>query len=80
MTLHPVTSQTIHSIGYDPATKRMQVSFHAYDKRKSARLYEFEQVTPEQHAAFMAAQSKGKHFGEHFRGKVMEHPCRRIIT
>lgn len=59
----PVESSNLHSIGYDPATQKMNVKF------KSGGHYEYSDVPPEAHAAFMAAPSKGKHFIGTITGK-----------
>lgn len=63
MKLEPVTSSNIAAIGYDHATKTLGVQF------KSGGLYHYHGVQPHEHAAFMSADSHGKHFGKHISGK-----------
>jgi hypothetical protein len=63
MTLEPVQSSNIKAIGYEPATSTLAVQFH------SGTTHEYAGVTPAEHAAFMAAPSKGKHFHKHIRAK-----------
>ena len=58
----PVKSSMMKSVGYDPATKILHVEF------PTGQVYEYSGVTPEQHSAFMAAESMGKHFGKHIAG------------
>lgn len=57
----PVTSSNIAAIGYDPATKALTVQF------KSGAQHRYADVSPDAHAALMAAESKGKHFHAHIR-------------
>ncbi|HEY1806029.1 MAG TPA: KTSC domain-containing protein [Terracidiphilus sp.] len=61
--LKPVSnSSNIQAVGYDPQAKEMHVQF-------SSGTYVHEGVSPEQHAALMAAPSKGKHYHAHIKGK-----------
>lgn len=59
MEMKPVTSSNIARIGYDPAARNLAVEF------KSGGVYHHADVSPEDHAAFMAADSKGKHYNSH---------------
>ncbi len=68
MDMEPVKSTNIRAIGHDPATSTLRVEF------KNGGIYEFPAST-EDHAALMASDSKGKHFYQHFRGKV---PARKV--
>lgn len=61
MQMETVDSSNVHSIGYDPETQTLAVQFH------SGHTSEYPDTTPEQHAAFMAAPSKGQHFHRHIR-------------
>lgn len=54
-------SSNIEAIGYKNGILSVQF--------KSGGLYHYEDVTPEQHRAFMAADSYGKHHREHIHGK-----------
>lgn len=63
MQMQQVESSNIHSVGYDAATKTLRVRFH------SGRSYEYPNVSAEQHAALMNAESKGQHFHRDLRRK-----------
>ena len=56
MKLEPVESSNIKGVGYDPSTRALRVQF------SSGQVHQYEDVPPETHAAFMASESKGKHF------------------
>lgn len=72
-----VKSSQIFAVGYDPATKKMQVEFHAKgDKHRS--VYEYDNIEPHHHEALVGAESIGTHFGKHIRGNTDKHPYRRI--
>ena len=66
--LQPVESHQIGKIGYDEATQTLAVQF----KRGAMAIYHYPGVTPEQWAAFNAAESKGAHFGQHFKALAFE--------
>lgn len=59
----PVKSSQIVSIGHDPATKTLEIEF----PRQS--VYQYAGVSTEQAKALMDAESIGKHFGAHIKGK-----------
>ena len=61
MTMQPVRSSNIESVGYEDGT--MHVKF------KSGKTYVFAEVPTEAHAAFVGADSVGKHFAAHIKGK-----------
>lgn len=63
--LTPVESHKIGAIGYDAANQTLAVVF----AKGKGDLYHYPNVTPEQHAAFVGAESLGKHFGEHIQGR-----------
>ena len=50
-------------MGHDPETSKMRVQFH------TGHTYEYEEVSEEQHADFISADSIGKHFNNHIQGK-----------
>lgn len=58
----PVESSQIASIGYDQATKTLAILF-----ARGGSLYQYPDVEPEVHAAFIAAESVGKYFGAHLK-------------
>lgn len=63
MDLRPVESSNIRAVGYDPAERAMEVQF------KGGNHYRYKDVPPESHAALIGAESVGKHFHAHVRGK-----------
>lgn len=56
-------SSNVKAVGYDPATREMQVQF------KGGAIYTHANVPAEKHTAFMRAQSYGTHYHDNFRGK-----------
>ena len=70
MELKPVTSSQIHAIGYDPVKQQLHIQFFRYAKGSDPApgpIYEYDGITPEQHAALVAAESTGKHFGANIK-------------
>ena len=61
--LTKVDSNQVGSIGYDPARKVLAATF----ARGPGHVYHYPDVSPETHAAFMAAESKGTFFGQHIK-------------
>jgi len=61
--LTPVESNQVKAIGYDEATKTLAVTF----TRGTGAIYHYPGVTPEQHHAFVKAESIGVHFGKHIK-------------
>jgi hypothetical protein len=59
----PVESNQVGAVGYDADTKTLAVTF----KRGAGAIYHYPNVEPEQHAAFLKAESIGKHFGAHVK-------------
>ncbi len=76
-----VDSTQIHSIGYDPETQTLAVRFtRGYgDKRGPGSLYHYANVTREDYDAFLAAESKGKHFGQHIKPFADKYPYQKIV-
>ncbi|NDZ11528.1 KTSC domain-containing protein [Variovorax sp. WS11] len=58
-----VESHQVAAIGYDPESKTLAVTF----TRGPGHIYQYPGVEPEVHAAFIAAESIGKYFGEHIK-------------
>ncbi len=58
MTMTPVQSASIHSIGHDPETSTLHVKFHSGDT------YHFHNVSALKHQALMAAPSIGRHLNQ----------------
>lgn len=76
-----VDSTQIHSIGYDPETQTLAVRFtRGYgEKRGPGSLYHYANVTQEDYDAFLAAESKGKHFGAHIKAHPEKFPYQKIV-
>jgi KTSC domain len=66
-----VDSGTVASIGYEPRRCELDVEF-----RESGDVYRYFGVSAEEHAAFMAAESKGTHLNQVFKAK--RHPYRLV--
>lgn len=66
--LNPVDSNKIKAIGYDASTQTLAVVF----KNGTGAVYHYPNVTPEAHAAFVGAESMGKHFGQHIQNLPFE--------
>lgn len=64
-----VTSSSIVSVGYDAAQAILEVEFC------NGSIYQYSDVTLDQHRALMGAESKGTHFNLHVRDR---HPYRRV--
>lgn len=58
--LNDVESHKIRQIGYCPETRTLAVTF-----QRSPAIYHYPDVAAETAQAFMAAESKGRYFGEH---------------
>ncbi len=59
ISLAPVASSQIKSIGYDATSKTMAVQFN------SGATYHYDDVPAETHSALMSAKSVGGHFHKH---------------
>jgi hypothetical protein len=66
MELDAVSSSMVQVIGYDKKARRLEVVF------ASGKAYFYEGVPPEEHAALMRAESKGKYMRAHIIGR---YPC-----
>jgi hypothetical protein len=62
MRRNPVRSTSIASIGYRPAERELEIEFRA-----SGDVYRYFDVPAEEHAAFMAAESKGTYLNQVFK-------------
>lgn len=61
--LTPVESSQVKAIGYDAATKTLAVTF----TRGPGTEYQYMNVEPALHAAFIGADSIGTFFGQHIK-------------
>lgn len=57
----PVNSSNIHSVGYDRESQTLEVAFSG-----SGGIYQYADVRPDEYAALLAAESKGRHLQRHF--------------
>lgn len=55
-------SSTIASVGYDAATRTLEVQFRPTPSAKDGAIYTYTDVPPEVHAELLAAPSIGKCF------------------
>jgi hypothetical protein len=62
-----VDSTSIASVGYEPRSRELEIEF-----RQSGDVYRYFEVSAEQHAEFMAAESKGSYLNQAFKPK--DHP------
>ena len=77
MTMKPVNSSQIHSIGHDAATNTLAIRFNGRNNTPGS-LYHYANVTPDDFAAFSDAESQGKHFYKHIKPNVDKHPFQSI--
>ena len=72
MEMKPVTSSQIHAIGYDPAAKKLHVQFFQGKgaDRGPGPIYEYDDITPDQHSGLVGAESIGSHFGKHIKNNT----------
>lgn len=59
----PVKSSSVRSAGFDPTTGRLEVEF------ARGTLYSYKGVSQEMYDGLMAAESAGKFYAQHIRGK-----------
>lgn len=57
----PVKSSDLRAVGYDPRSQILYIDFH------SGGRYMYSGVPVSEHAALMAADSKGKYFAAHIK-------------
>lgn len=62
--MNSVQSSQIASIGHHPGSNTLRVKFHG-----SGATYDYENFPAEKFAEFTKAESKGKFFGSHVKGK-----------
>lgn len=77
ITMQPVESSQIHSIGHDAASNTLAIRFKNY-KGEATSLYHYDNFTADDFAAFRGAESIGKHFGQHVKNETAKYPYRRI--
>lgn len=85
MTRTPVQSSQIVAIGYDPATKQLEIEFKRFirpntppEQVKPNSVYLYENITPEMHAALIGAESIGTYFGKFIKPFPIALPYKKI--
>lgn len=68
-----VDSASIASIGYEPRRRELEIEF-----RQSGEVYLNSEVSAEEHAEFMAAESNGTYLNQVFKPKM--HPYLVVVT
>jgi len=63
MNRQPVQSSNIRAIGYDPATRTLEIEFH------SGGIYQYFDVPESVHSGLLAAPSKGSYFNERIKDR-----------
>ena len=75
ITLTPVESSQIASIGYDATSKTLAIQFR--NKKGVGNVYHYSNVPADVHQAFVAAESKGRFFGATIKDNT-DFPYRKI--
>lgn len=57
----PVESSSLRDVGYDPDARVLEVGF------RNGGVYRYLDVPPEEHAALLAAESRGRHLNLHVK-------------
>ncbi|MCC8376737.1 MULTISPECIES: KTSC domain-containing protein [Photorhabdus] len=57
----PVSSSNLHSVGYNQATKTLEIAF------RDGGIYQYYGVPPQIHQGLMNAPSKGRYFHKHIK-------------
>jgi hypothetical protein len=65
--LTPVQSSQIHAVGYDAGSRTLRIQFKSAGGPGST--YDYPGVPADKHADFLKAESVGKFFGAHIKGK-----------
>lgn len=73
ITMTPVTSSQIHSIGHHPESDTLAVRFPPNRKGVSS-VYHYAHFNSETFAAFEKAESKGSFFGKHIKPCADQYP------
>ena len=75
--LDSVESSQITAIGHDPESNTLAIQFKNW-KGEPASLYHYSNFTAEDFAAFKAAESIGKHFGQFIKPETVKYPYVKI--
>ena len=63
MRREPVTSSNLHSVGYDPTAKILEIEFN------SGSIYQYFEVPEAVYRGLMAAPSHGEYFHAHIKDR-----------
>lgn len=77
ISMQPVASSQIHSIGHDAETNTLAIRFNGRNNAPGS-LYHYANVTPEEFKAFAGAESQGKHFYKHIKPFTDKYPFQKI--
>lgn len=66
----PVRSSNIRSVGYDPASRTLEVEFN------SGGIYQYSGVPATIYQGFMRAASKGSYLYDHIKGRYPDRQVR----
>lgn len=70
-------SSQIYAHGHCPETNRLHLQFKS--KGGAGAVYEYQNFTSTDYAAFLAAESKGSHFGKFIKKETEKHPFTRVV-
>jgi hypothetical protein len=73
-TLQPINSSALKAAAYDPASQTMFIQF------PSGNIYAYPEVSTDTWAAFQAAESKGKFYGQNIKGTFTGTPVKEDQT
>lgn len=79
----PVTSSQVAAIGYDPASKQLDVEFKPFQKKGETTprpnvTYRYQNVTPELHTDIITAESIGREINQRIKKLPGSYPYRRL--
>lgn len=73
-----VKSSQIEAIGYHPESQQLDVEFVSRKKDAPPSVYRYSSVPLHVHAELIAAESIGRHFGEHIKKLPGSYPFRKL--
>jgi hypothetical protein len=76
ITLKPCVSKQLHAYGWCPNTNTLDIQFKG--KNGPGSTYRYSNVSAEDYAALEAAESKGKHFGQHIKPHKEKYPFSKL--
>jgi hypothetical protein len=78
ITLLPVESSQIHSIGHDPENNILAIRFKDRFTGGPSSLYHYRNFTTEDFKAFREAESIGSHFYKYIKPELLRYPYTKI--